>query len=80
MPRFYFHVENGETLLDETGIELRDIAAAQDEALQASADVLKDGLCAVVALWNGTPWRMWVTDKPNGEGKIFFTLRLSGET
>jgi hypothetical protein len=79
MPRFYFHMEDGDTLLDETGAELRDIAAAKDEALQTSADVLKDGLRAGAALWNGMPWQMWVTDKPNGEGKIFFTLRLSAQ-
>jgi hypothetical protein len=56
---------------------LRDIAAAQKEALRASADILKAGARATATLWTGTPWRMWVTDKPNGEGNTFFTLRFS---
>ena len=30
-------------------------------------------------LWNGKPWRLWVTDSPNGEGKTFFTLRFAAE-
>ena len=77
MTHYYFHLENGQTLLDDTGVELRDIAAAQNEALRASSDILKAGARATATLWNGTPWRMWVTDKPNGEGKTFFTLRFS---
>jgi hypothetical protein len=78
MPQFYFHVEDGETVLDETGVELR--AAAQDEALYASGEAIKDGVCAATSLWNGTPWRMWVTDEPNGAGNTFFTLLLSAQT
>jgi uncharacterized protein DUF6894 len=77
MQRYYFHLENGQILLDEAGVELRDIAAAQNEALRASGDILKSGSRVNAALWNGTPWRLWVTDEPNGEGKTFFTLRLS---
>jgi hypothetical protein len=41
--------------------------------------IKRRGLRATAALWNGTPWRMWVTDQPNGEGKTFFTLRFSAE-
>ena len=76
MPNYYFHLENGQTLLDDTGVELRDIAAAQNQALRASSEMFK-GPRATATLWNGTPWRMWVTDKPNGAGKTFFTLRFS---
>jgi hypothetical protein len=32
MAHYYFHLENGEILLDDTGVELRDIAAAQNQA------------------------------------------------
>jgi uncharacterized protein DUF6894 len=77
MPHYYFHLENGQILLDDTGLELRDIAVAQNEALRASGEILRAGARATATLWNGTPWRMWVTDKPNGEGKTFFTLRFS---
>jgi hypothetical protein len=41
MPRYYFHPENGRIQLDDTGRELRDIAAAQNEALWASSDIVK---------------------------------------
>jgi hypothetical protein len=77
MPNYYFHLENGQTLLDDTGVELRDIAAAQNKALRASSEMFKAGPRVTAALWNGTAWRMWVTDKPNGKGKTFFTLRFS---
>ena len=79
MPRYYFHLEDGQRFLDDTGIELRDIAAAQDEALQATGDIMKGGPRSIVTLWNGTPWRMWVTDKPHGEGRTFFALRFSAK-
>jgi hypothetical protein len=78
MPRYYFHLQDGHTLLDSDGLELIDLAAAQKEAVRASADVLKGGPGAT--LWEGTPWRLWVTDKPDGGGQTFFTLRFSAET
>ena len=56
---------------------LRDLAAAQDEAVRESGNLLKGGPNGT--LWNGKPWRLWVTDFPNGEGKTFFTLRFAAE-
>jgi hypothetical protein len=79
MPCYYFHLENGQSLLDHTGLELSDIAAAQNEALRTSSGIMNGGPRCTATLWNGTPWRMWVTDKPTGEGKTFFTLRFSAE-
>jgi len=78
MTHYYFHLENGQTLLDDTGVELRDIAAAQNEALRASSDIFRAGARATATLWNGTPWRMWVTDNPNGEGILHAAL-LGGD-
>jgi hypothetical protein len=80
MPRYYFHLQNGELLLDGTGHELPVLAAAQHEALQTSSDILRGGVRATASLWSGTPWRLWVTDSPNGEGKTLFTLSFSAET
>jgi hypothetical protein len=80
MPRYYFHLENGQTLLDNTGLDLRDIAAATNEALQSSGEILKDWTRSTAPLRNGTAWRRWVTEKPNGEGKTICTLRFSAET
>jgi hypothetical protein len=77
MPRYYFNLEDGHRVLDDRGLDLRDLEAAQNEALRTSTDILKAGPNAT--LWNGAPWRLWVTDKPNGEGKTFFTLSFSAE-
>jgi len=77
MPRYYFNVEDGQCLLDDTGLDLPDIAAARNEAVRTSGNLLKGGPSAT--MWDGTPWRLWVTDKPNGEGQTFFTLRFSAE-
>jgi len=77
MPRYYFHLEDGQHLLDDTGLDLLDIAAAQNEALRANGDLLRGERNA--SLWNGKPWRLWVTDSPNGLGNTFFTLRFSAE-
>jgi uncharacterized protein DUF6894 len=78
MPQYYFHVEDDKRWLDDLGQELPDIAAARTEALRVSGELLKDS--PTVGLWHGTPWRLWVTDKPEGEGTTFFTLRFSAET
>jgi Domain of unknown function (DUF6894) len=75
MPRYYFHVEDHRTTLDADGVELSDIAAARQEALQAAGDMLRNG--AGTSVWDGKPFRMWVTDQPGGRGKTFFTLRFS---
>jgi hypothetical protein len=75
MPRYYFHVEDHHTSLDREGVELPDIEAARQEALQAAGDMLRNG--AGTSVWDGKPFRMWVTDRPGGEGRRFFTLLFS---
>jgi hypothetical protein len=43
MPRFFFHiVKHKDVLTDEVGLELRDIAAAHREAIEAIASFVKD--------------------------------------
>lgn len=79
MPRYYFHVQDGRILHDETGLDFPDLAAAQNEALRTTAELLKSGPNSTADFWKGIPWRLWLTDKPNGEGKTVFTLRFSAE-
>jgi hypothetical protein len=43
MPRYYFHLEDGRCLLDDNGLDLPDIVAAQDEALRTSGNLLWGG-------------------------------------
>ena len=67
MSRYYFNVRDGRTMFDDDGIELPTLAAARDQAIEYSGDLLKDG--AAASLWTGEPWCMWVTDAPGGGGK-----------
>jgi hypothetical protein len=76
MPRYYFHLEDGRCLLDDNGLDLPHIVAAQDEALRTSGNLLWGGASD---LWKGATWRLWVTDRPNGDGKTLLTLRFSTE-
>ena len=68
MPRYYFHVHDGSTLLDHEGSELPDLQAARREALQVakglldSADRRKD---------LGEEWRIEVT---NQTGSLIFRM------
>jgi hypothetical protein len=45
MPRFYFHIRDGATLIsDEEGMELADVAAAADEARASARDLIAAAL------------------------------------
>ena len=77
MPKYYFHLKDGHTELDEDGTELADLKAARREAVKFSGEVLREG--PGDSLWMGEPWRLWVTDQPNGAGTTLFTLNFSAE-
>ena len=54
MPRFYFHVHDGEkATLDNEGIELPDTAAVREEALAAAREMMSDGMRS------GEDWLGW---------------------
>ena len=40
MPRYFFHVFNDVTAIDEEGIELRDLEAAREQALEAARELV----------------------------------------
>ena len=61
MPRYFFHVKDGRTFIDTEGVELSNLAAARALAVTASGEALRNG--AGPAVWDGTPWEMWVTDE-----------------
>jgi Domain of unknown function (DUF6894) len=75
MPRYYFHIEDDRTEIDHEGVELRDTAAARDEAVRAAGEILRDR--SGKTFWGGKPWRMWVTQSPLPAAKTLFTLRFS---
>ena len=74
--RYYFHVTNGETSLDEEGVELSSLTAVREEAVLSSAEMLK-GTRHPVSFWSGEPWMLWVTDKPNGGGNTILAVTFA---
>jgi hypothetical protein len=72
MPRYFFNIQDGKTILDDEGIELPDLDSARAQAVTSSGEMLRDG--ASSALWNGTAWKMWVTGE---DKKTLFTLNFS---
>jgi hypothetical protein len=71
MPRFFFHVIDGQDLPDGIGTELPDMAAVRREALNTSGQMLRDG---GDEFWSGEDWRMHVVDET---GQEVLTLRFS---
>ena len=59
MPRFFFNIHDGTSLIDRQGTELPDLAAVRREAVHTSAKVLKDS----ADYWDGTEWRMEVLNE-----------------
>jgi hypothetical protein len=76
MPLYYFHLKDGATLLDSEGCDLPDLAAVRRAAIATTTDVL-GGIKAGPAFWSGEPWKLWVTDGPNGDGATLLTLQFA---
>jgi hypothetical protein len=76
MPRYFFHMQDGSTVLDAEGTELPDLKAARDEAIQACGEMLRD---IPNAINDGEPFRLWVTDGPRGQGNRVFALTVAAE-
>ncbi len=75
MPRYFFHVHDRTSVLDEIGLELPDIAAARGAAIELSREILKDA--AGGPLWEVQHWQVEVTDNPHLLGRTFFILEFS---
>lgn len=75
MPRYFFHVDDGDFVADETGTALESRDAARTVAVQAAAEVLAD---LDGKFWNAgdAQWRMHVTDEA---GTLMFTLRFAAD-
>jgi hypothetical protein len=59
--RFYFHVKDGSTILDDEGSEFPSVEAVKNNAIRASGEMLR-GLDHDLNFWSGEPWKLWVTD------------------
>ena len=73
MPRYFFHIKDGTTRMDEEGVELAGRDEAREAAVVDSGEVLRD---IGAKFWNGHEWRFWVTDEA---GATVCALRLAAE-
>src|SRR3954465_12240624 len=76
MALYYFHLKDGATVLDSEGCDLPDLAAVRRAAIATTTEVL-GGIKAGAAFWSGEPWKLWVTDRPNGAGATLLTLQFA---
>jgi hypothetical protein len=60
MPRYFFHVIDGEQFLDDTGTELAGVEAARAEAIVVSGEMLKD---LGGKFWGNGQWQVRVEDE-----------------
>ena len=44
MPRFYFHVYNDVIAHDDEGLELADVAAAREQAMESARELVCEGI------------------------------------
>ena len=72
MPRYFFHVIDGQ-IIDTEGTELAGREEARAEAVVLSAAMLKD---AGRKFWNNGQWRLRVAD---GAGETVCALPFSAE-
>jgi len=75
MAMHYFHMANGQTNFDSVGTDLPDLQSVRKEALRAGSEMLNLG--GGEQLWAGEPWRIWVTDEPDGSGQTILTIELT---
>ena len=69
--RCYFHLVNGEEMiLDDTGIDVSDLATAKEMALQAVEDIRTEAI-QLGASWQG--WRLDIVD-PTGRSLLSIPL------
>ena len=73
MPRYFFNIQDGKDILDTEGTELAGVAEARDQAIAAAGEMIRSNGHTV---WNGSEWRMDVTDET---GNSVFTLRFSAD-
>lgn len=75
MPRYFFHIYDGDSVLDDVGLELPDIVAARSAAIELSGELLKHDL------EDSFPphlfWQVEVSDSPGLGGRSLFILRFS---
>jgi hypothetical protein len=60
MPRYFFHIIDGQEIIDEEGTELAGVNEARAEAIVLSGEMLRD---SGGKFWNNGVWQLRVTDE-----------------
>src|SRR5215204_1134941 len=76
MSRYFFHVQDGTNIFDHEGMDLPNMAEVRNEMLLATTELIRS-MHAQSEFWSGAPWKLWVTDQPDGEGNTLLTLEMS---
>lgn len=72
MPRYFFHIEDGASLRDEEGAELKDLATAKCEAVKLAGQMICE---SASRFWENEEWKLTATDKA---GLTLFCLHFVG--
>ncbi len=73
MPRYFFHVIDGRSIIDREGTEFPNLRYARAEAIRLAGAILPD---EGDEFWDGTEWHMNVTD---ASGQSVLKLRFSAD-
>ena len=71
VPKFFFHVHDGQPVRDTEGTELSNIYEAQAEAVKLSGELLRE---FGGKFWDGHLWSVDVVDE---QGQALFTLSFT---
>jgi hypothetical protein len=74
MPRYFFHVMDGQVTIDGEGTELAGPDEVRREAVRAAGEILANGEASSIS--DGHSWHMTVADEA---GKTVLTLRFKLE-
>lgn len=70
--RCYFNlISDNETMLDDEGIEVRDLDQARAQALKAIAELREE------ADGDFIEWDRWHLEATDSEGKVLFSIKLT---
>lgn len=71
MPRYFFHTQNGDCIRDDQGEELKNVAAAREEAVAVLGEILR---YRGASFWTTRAFSVIVTDT---EGRTVVSVTAS---
>ncbi|WP_424139106.1 DUF6894 family protein [Roseomonas chloroacetimidivorans] len=68
MPRYFFHIQDSQSLADKEGTEIGGLKEAREEAVRLAGQMLRDG---AQQFWEDGKWRL---DVASPAGVVLFTI------